>query len=102
MAPEPPPDRHYNRLAMVSYPTALGEFPLQSTEPLTVSFPGFVFWPLGLSMLCPCATSPALLLWVQPPADALSSRQPFQLSLSPPQHRTASLQASASQALYWD
>lgn len=89
-APESPPDRHYNQLAMVSYPTALGEFPLQSTEPLTLSSPGFVFWPPGLSLLCPCAISPALPLWVQPPAYALSSRQPFQLSLSPPQHRCLS------------
>lgn len=85
-APEPLPDRHYNWLAVVSHPTALGEFPFQSTEPLPVSFPSFVFWPPGLSMLCLCATSPDLLLWVQPPANALSSRQPFQLSLSPPQH----------------
>lgn len=57
----PPPDRHYNPLATVSHPTALGDSPLQSDRTSDCFFPQLcLLASRPLSMLRLCATSPAL------------------------------------------
>lgn len=100
----PPFDRHYNPLELASASHCLGPLPSLVKQNLSL-----LFLPPALSSGHPAFIQPvcpfSVLLRVQPRTNALSGRQPFPKlpeATSALCCLSASLQASASQALYWD